>query len=255
MTDLLRDLPDEQRERLGEIEARTLPFQRIRFEAKTVVRPDSEEVYPGIGGCHMWTGGKLRDRSGGYGTVSFNGKNRTTHRVSWELHNGPIPDETLVCHRCDVPLCVRIEHLFLGTISDNAMDSVNKGRHHDTQKTQCPQGHEYTEANTYIEKSGSRACRSCRNTRNKARRRSKLGTEPSEHGLVGYRNYGCRCDVCRAAESGQRRAFRTRMKGKEPPHHGAYGYRWYSCRCDVCKMGVRDAARARAARRRLKSEK
>ena len=51
------------------------------------------------------------------------------HRVSWELANGPIPENMCILHSCDTPLCVNPEHLFLGTLADNMADKERKGRH------------------------------------------------------------------------------------------------------------------------------
>jgi hypothetical protein len=78
-------------------------------------------------GCWLWTaatGGQM-----GYGTI---GVTRTrmmyAHRLSWEMHHGPIPIGSLVLHHCDQPRCVRPDHLFLGTRADNMADMVAKGR-------------------------------------------------------------------------------------------------------------------------------
>lgn len=50
------------------------------------------------------------------------------HRFSFELHFGALPKGMCVLHRCDNRACVRPDHLFLGTRSDNAIDCHSKGR-------------------------------------------------------------------------------------------------------------------------------
>lgn len=82
-------------------------------------------------GCWIWTGSKLES---GYGMVRCEqGHYIRVHRASWIVHRGPIPDGLLVCHRCDVPLCINPDHLFLGTSKDNTQDMIKKGR-----KVTCP---------------------------------------------------------------------------------------------------------------------
>lgn len=79
-------------------------------------------------GCWLWTGGRSKS---GYGVISAGGKDEPdlgAHRVSWEMHLGPIPPGQFVCHHCDVRHCVRPDHLFLGTGYDNAIDRGAKGR-------------------------------------------------------------------------------------------------------------------------------
>lgn len=123
-----------------------------RFEAKCVPVTES--------GCWLWMG---VIHASGYG--HYNGKK--AHRLSWELHNGSIPDGMCICHKCDVPSCVNPNHLFLGTQGDNVRDAWTKGRHfqvrnHYESKTHCKNGHAFTEENTYLELGRFRKCRQCR---------------------------------------------------------------------------------------------
>lgn len=81
-------------------------------------------------GCWNWK----RATSRGYGKVSINSSKNNkyiqSHRVSWMIHKGPIPEGLLVLHKCDNRICTNPDHLFLGTTKDNAVDRKNKGRGH-----------------------------------------------------------------------------------------------------------------------------
>ncbi len=75
--------------------------------------------------CWEWQGAI---QSRGYGTIGFHGKTKLAHRISYELHFGKIPAGKCVLHRCDVRSCLNPKHIFLGTIKDNNVDMVRKGR-------------------------------------------------------------------------------------------------------------------------------
>jgi hypothetical protein len=77
-------------------------------------------------GCWEWSGPRNR---GGYGYPWIgNGHHRLAHRVSWELTNGRVAGDLLVLHHCDNPSCVRPDHLYLGTSTDNNRDALKRGR-------------------------------------------------------------------------------------------------------------------------------
>jgi len=80
--------------------------------------------------CWPW---KASTDGRGYGhfmlpTGTSQGRLVKAHRFAWELTFGSIPNGLCVLHRCDNPSCVRPDHLFLGTLGDNARDMVAKGR-------------------------------------------------------------------------------------------------------------------------------
>lgn len=94
-----------------------------RFWARVERRGPSE--------CWLWTGHRNNMGYGLIGVGNLIDKTKTmalVHRVSWEIHNGPISDGLWVLHRCDTPLCVNPSHLFLGTHLDNMRDQAAKGR-------------------------------------------------------------------------------------------------------------------------------
>lgn len=84
--------------------------------------------------CWLWTGtrGKSSLRYGQFGYRIEPRKQRTTsaHRFAWTLANGPIPPGAHVLHRCDNPICVNPDHLFLGDQDANMKDAAAKGRLH-----------------------------------------------------------------------------------------------------------------------------
>jgi hypothetical protein len=118
----------------------------------TSTRPD--------GTCLVTTGGVAI--KGGYRRIGWGGRKVLAHRIAWELAYGPVPDGMCVLHHCDVPRCVRPDHLWIGTQLDNMADMKAKGRGRsgESAKTHCPQGHPYDEANTYHYR-GMRYCRTC----------------------------------------------------------------------------------------------
>lgn len=76
-------------------------------------------------GCWLWT---MYTDKNGYGELRVGGITRKAHRASFAAHGGHTSEGDFVCHKCDTPSCVNPEHLFSGTVKDNAADMVNKSR-------------------------------------------------------------------------------------------------------------------------------
>lgn len=138
---------------------------RQYMEERTLPEPMS--------GCWLWFGPTYPN---GYGCVSHEkreiGKSRMAHRISYEMHRGPIPQGLVIDHLCRNRGCVNPAHMECVTFRENCIRGVGLAKGHDfnRRKTHCPQGHPYDAENTYRRPDGSRACREC--NREKCRRQN-----------------------------------------------------------------------------------
>lgn len=121
-----------------------------RLWAKVEKHPD---------GCWVWTGA-VNKRQNGYGIIYVGPPRRqgVVHVLVYEWLRGPIPDDFDLDHLCRNTRCVNPDHL------EPVPHEVNcrRGRSAEREKTSCPKGHPYNEANTYIRSNGWRGCRLCR---------------------------------------------------------------------------------------------
>lgn len=90
-------------------------------------------------GCWDWKGNIQKT---GYILIRYEGKKQLAHRVSWIIYNGYIPSGLFVLHKCDNRKCTNPEHLFLGSLKENAQDRDKKirglqgERHHKSKLTE-----------------------------------------------------------------------------------------------------------------------
>lgn len=96
-----------------------------RFWSRVDKHGPVPEHKPEIGPCWIWTGGMA---TGGYGSATFRSRSTRAHRLAYQFATGTDPGNKCVCHSCDNPLCVRPDHLWLGTHTDNHRDMETKRR-------------------------------------------------------------------------------------------------------------------------------
>lgn len=113
-------------------------------------------------GCWEWQGNIDK-----YGYGTYGNQNHMVHRVVYQLLIDELrPDET-VDHLCYNRSCVNPDHLETVPLAVNVMRGNNPYAVN-ARKTECLNGHEFTEANTYIHpQRGSRHCKACNNQRSR----------------------------------------------------------------------------------------
>ena len=160
-----------------------MPSSIERFMEKIKKDPES--------GCWIWIGSCTP--TGGYGSFWDEGKLQRAHRWSYKHFHGEISDKEVVCHKCDNPPCVNPDHLFRGTMFDNIMDSVKKGRYghqgHSNYINRicslfCGYGHRMSGNNLSIYK-GKRYCKECAKVRrviSNAKRKHKSNNKEAANG-------------------------------------------------------------------------
>lgn len=135
---------------------------------------DAEAIWSQIerteSGCWEWTGRRSEANYPQYGK-------HWAHRYVYELLVEPIPEGLELDHLCVNPPCVNPAHLEPVTHAENVKRAWEKNR-----STHCPQGHEFTEENTYRSPTAgsSRACRECSRIRQREARRRRNQGHPDE---------------------------------------------------------------------------
>lgn len=113
----------------------------------------------GDNGCWNWTGAIT---SSGYGNFAINRVATVAHRLSYKWIIGEVDGGLDLDHLCRNRRCVNPAHLEPVSRSINLLRGDTIPAEH-AKKTHCPQGHEYTQENTYVyAKTNSRYCRICR---------------------------------------------------------------------------------------------
>ncbi len=155
--------------RYGDPEASGRRSVRQRFEARVDRQPN---------GCWHWTGTLFVKT--GYGQFHlWDSATKTStlslaHRVSHELHIGPIPEGLVIDHLCRVRHCVNPDHLEAVSQRTNMLRGVAPAAIA-VRENRCARGHEFTPENTIVRNRDGRTkrdCRECTRARDRARNKT-----------------------------------------------------------------------------------
>lgn len=99
---------------------------KLEFNVTPELLEKFEEKFVKTDFCWVWRG---TTTTKGYGQFYCKEVGDVlAHRASYVIYKDKIPDGLNALHKCDNPLCVNPDHLFLGTQKDNIVDMIQKGR-------------------------------------------------------------------------------------------------------------------------------
>jgi len=99
---------------------------RARLEANRLTKSESFSKWIlKSDGCWPWSGAQDKD---GYGVFTYGGVTYRAPKMALELDGRPVPKGLYACHTCDNPPCVRPDHLYPGTPSQNMADAIARNR-------------------------------------------------------------------------------------------------------------------------------
>lgn len=177
-----------------------------RFEKYCMPDPNS--------GCWLWSAWSDRNGYGRIrvGNVSVGRRIVFTHRFSYTIHKGDIPEGLVIDHLCKNTNCCNPDHLEAVTTRENVLRGENFSAKKAKQKA-CKRGHLFTPENTHISSQGTRQCRTCRRHWDRARRPKLLRhtkAEPThcskgheftfENSWADPKGYR-KCRICNAAKA------------------------------------------------------
>ena len=114
-----------------------------------------------VGDCWIWKGSLV---SGGYGQTRIDNQVWMVHRLMWSVLIGDIPDGMTLDHVCRERACCNPDHMQVVDQYTNTMRGYGSPARN-ARKTRCLNGHQFDEANTYLNPRGQRACRACHRDR------------------------------------------------------------------------------------------
>lgn len=178
-----------------------------------ILRSLFAQTRPDAAGCWEWVGYRDAD---GYGAAKVDRTPYRAHRIFFHHLVHALAPGLVIDHLCRNRACVNPAHLEQVTVADNThRGDAPSARNR--MKTHCARGHEYTEANTYLDKTNRRHCRECSRERDRRayvkrqRTHCKYGHEWTAETTLWVNNGKARrCAPCLAEYEAARNARRRR---------------------------------------------